>query len=121
MKTLDRELNAYYRRIASCLFCSRKERESLLLPLRIQIDSWLQDNPEASIQDIRAHFGDPLDIAADAISNSDSVVLLKHMRTRQKVFCILLLAMLALIAIWLGAWLFFMILNALKEGGYLPL
>lgn len=60
MRDRDRALlKHYYREIKSYLPCSRKEKKRILKEIRGNVDSFLEDHPEADFEAIQTHFGTP--------------------------------------------------------------
>ena len=107
MRDRDRVLlKHYYREIKSYLPCSRKEKKRILKEIRGNVDSFLEDHPEADFEAIQTHFGTPHLISVSCVENMDTVKLLKALKIRKRIITAVaatLLAALLLRAIGLAA------------------
>ena len=121
MTPLDQEIDKYLKEIKSWLPFPCKEISCILLPLQANIDSYTLEKPNATIAEIKSHFGAPEDIAAAYVSGISDMQLLKKRFMIQKNLKIVLLGVLIMLGIWLFEWLFFIILHVIKTGGFKPI
>lgn len=71
MKITNKERNQYINQIKKLLFCSSKERKKFLKEFNDNIDDFLKDNPEASIEELQKTMGTPQEIADGFLGNAD--------------------------------------------------
>ena len=60
-----KELEHYRRQIKKSITVSSKEKDEMLRGLQTGIEEYLEQNPDATMEDVRAHFGEPCEIAAE--------------------------------------------------------
>lgn len=72
MKITNKERNQYINQIKKLLFCSSKERKKFLKEFNDNIDDFLKDNPEASIDELQKAMGTPQEIADGFLGNADT-------------------------------------------------
>ena len=95
MRDRDRALKRYDREIRSYLPCSCKEQKRILEEIRGNVDSFLEDHPEADFEAIQAHFGTPHLISVSCVENMDSKDLLKTIKIRKRIVTAVAAALLA--------------------------
>ena len=69
MKITDKERRKYLKEIQELLVCSAKERRRFIKEFESNIDDYISDDPEASIEDLRNAMGSPQEIAEGFIAN----------------------------------------------------
>lgn len=69
MKITDKERRKYLKEIQELLVCSAKERRRFIKEFDGNIDDYISDNPEASIEELRNAMGSPQEIAEGFIAN----------------------------------------------------
>ena len=79
------EITQYCREVRSYLPCSFREKRRIIRQIQDNISLYLQDHPDADMQQIRAHFGTPNQIAAACVEDMETAVLLRSLRTRKKI------------------------------------
>ncbi len=72
MKITNKERNQYINQIKKLLFCSSKDRKKFLKEFNDNIDDFLKDNPEASIDELQKAMGTPQEIADGFLGNADT-------------------------------------------------
>ena len=77
-------LKRYYREIRSWLPVSSGQKNKIVGDLSSSIDAYLDTHPEADLQEIQAHFGNPSSIASAYVDNADTVDLLRDLRIRKR-------------------------------------
>lgn len=78
MKITNKERNQYINQIKKLLFCSSKERKKFLKEFNDNIDDFLKDNPEASIEELQKTMGTPQEIADGFLGNADTKAIKKR-------------------------------------------
>lgn len=81
----DSALKRYVRSISDGLPYSMRARKQILSQIRESIDDYLQENPEADLATVQAHFGTPQEIAASFVNEQDASTLLHKMSIKKKV------------------------------------
>ncbi len=91
------ELNRYYREISCGLICSSGEKKKFLAELKGNVCDFLENNPDASFEDIRNTFGTPAEIAESFKQQTDITAIKKKMSVKKMLLC----AVLAMVVVWL--------------------
>ena len=100
MGSNDPGLKEYIRSISCELPCSGKKKKQIISQIRSGIMDYLQENPEADISAIQAHFGTGREIAASFVDYEDASVLLKKMSIKKKVLAIVAGVMAVTLLTW---------------------
>lgn len=98
------EITQYCREVRSYLPCSFREKRRIIRQIQDNIALYLQDHPDADMQQIRAHFGTPNQIAAACVEDMETAVLLRSLRTRKKIVTAVAAGVLVALTMW-GAYL----------------
>lgn len=69
MKITNRERKKYIREIQKLLVCSAKERRKFIRDFNSNIDDFVSDNPDASIDELEKAMGTPQEIADGFMAN----------------------------------------------------
>lgn len=59
----DEIVEVYFREIKALLLCSKEQKEELLLGLKSDVEDFIEEHPDATLQDLKDHFGTPESIA----------------------------------------------------------
>ena len=100
MGSNDPGLKEYIRSISCELPCSGKKKKQIISQIRSGIMDYLQENPEADISAIQAHFGTGREIAAGFVDYEDASVLLKKMSIKKKALAIIAGVMILITVTW---------------------
>ena len=100
MKHNERVLSCYIRSIGSWLPCGRKQKQKILISVEENVRSYLAENPDAGMAQVRKHFGTPRQIAAGCVDDMDTAALLSALRLRKRVYQAILASLLVLILLW---------------------
>ena len=107
MKITNKERNQYINQIKKLLFCSSKERKKFLKEFNDNIDDFLKDNPEASIEELQKTMGTPQEIADGFLGNADTKAIKKRTSIVRVLIIIgavgLLIFAITLLGLWLDA------------------
>lgn len=95
-----KELNQYYRQVASWLPCGGRLKKQLMGNIKATVGGYLADHPEADFAALQAHFGTPQQIAIAFVEEMETEELLRSLHIRRKVVTILLSCVIAIVAIW---------------------
>ncbi|MCI9575757.1 MAG: hypothetical protein HFJ84_03595 [Clostridiales bacterium] len=60
---LEQELKAFFKELNGLLLCSEEEKEAIFAGIQESVDEYLDDHPDASMEDIIKRIGTPEDIA----------------------------------------------------------
>lgn len=97
-KTNDRELKEYYARISHCVVCGHKQKSAFLKELKNTVEEFRLSNPDASVDEIKAFFGSPEQIAASFTENRDWRELKKNLSVKKLLLLAVILALLIYVA-----------------------
>lgn len=95
---MNKVLDNYFDRIAKAL--PRKGRKTLLPDIKDGVESYLAENPDATVDDVIAYVGTPEDIVSEYYANLDGREISKEIKIGRKLVIILLLFLLALAVIF---------------------
>lgn len=102
-----RAMSGYFRRLERALDCPRGARRPFLERTRQMAEDFLQERPEATVQEAAGYLGEPGELAQGFLETLDPEVLAKH-RRRKKVLRWGLAALTAVLVIaviiYLGIW-----------------
>ena len=76
---MSKEIKKYLKEIKLLLPAFNKEEKKFLRDLMERIEDYLDENPNATMQDIENQFGTPMEIAQSYMSSLDLDVLLKRL------------------------------------------
>lgn len=96
MKITDNERKKYINEIQKLLVCEPKERRNFVRDFNSNIDDFLSDNPEASIDELEKAMGTPQEIADGFMSNASP----KDIKKRTSIARIVLIAV-AIVAVFI--------------------
>ena len=63
-----KELVKYYKEIGKSIMGSKEEKRKILKILHNDVEDFMDQNPDATVETIRGHFGDPALFAQESIS-----------------------------------------------------
>lgn len=87
MRIPNPDARRYYRRIRSFLPSVGKAKAAILAQLKQTLSDFVGQHPDARYEDIQAHYGTPEVVAAAYIEAQDTAVLLRNLRLRKRVLC----------------------------------
>lgn len=61
----EKEVKSYYKQIEKSIPASPKEKNKMMQGLQTGIEEYIEQNPDATLEDIHTHFGEPAEIAAE--------------------------------------------------------
>lgn len=104
-----RAMSGYFRRLERALDCPRGVRRPFLERTRQIAEDFLQERPEATVQEAAGYLGEPGELAQGFLETLDPEVLAKY-RRRKKLFrwglAALAAALAAAVIIYLGIWVY---------------
>lgn len=98
LNSLQKEINRYCREVRSLLITQTKESKRFLMEFRASVNDYIEANNVRSFSEVRAHFGEPEEIAKAFLDTTQLVYIRKRLRIKNAVLFILLAALL----IWFG-------------------
>lgn len=90
----------YFRTIRSYLPCSHKLKKRITNEIASSVNGFLEDHPDATIADVRAHFGEPQNIAAAYVDDMNTPELLHALRVRRRTITIILVGVITALFMW---------------------
>lgn len=72
MPVTDSERKQYIKQIKALLVCDKGQQKRFLNDFNADIDDFIKDSPEASIDDIKKNFGSPQEITDSFLSSASS-------------------------------------------------
>ena len=98
---IEKELNEFYKKISKVL--PQDGRKTLLPDIKTGVDSYLVENPEATIDDVISYVGTPECIANEYYANQDGKQLTKEIKIGKKILMIVAMSMLLAALIFAAA------------------
>lgn len=84
-KQLNRELECYYKNIAAVLLCDKNEKDSFIKELKGNIREYIEDEPDATIEDIKDIFGTEKAIGESFRAEADITSIRKKLSLKKTV------------------------------------
>ena len=103
---MSREIEAYLKQIERGLFtCPKKKRAAFLRDFRGNLNTYIEEHPNASVQELQSIFGTPEAIAEGFLQSDEFTTTKKVVSSKKRIVRILIAAVCALVvaAIVLGA------------------
>lgn len=105
MKITDKERKKYINEIQKLLVCDLKERKKFVRDFNSNIDDFLSDNPEASIDELEKAMGTPQEIADGFISNASPKDIKKRTSIAKIVLIAVAMVVVFIVTIYTTAWI----------------
>ena len=93
MNEINKQLQEYYREISKHVICPGKLKKEFLNQLKDDIDCFISDNPEATIEDVKENFGTAKAIAESFMQGMDVSGLKKKLNISKMIFIALVIAL----------------------------
>lgn len=103
MNRNNRAAKKYLQKVRRSLTCPRKLKKRMLDGLRSDIDAYLEEHPNASLEDLTERFGEPAALSESYLSALDAGELKSAVNVKKRVVLIVLSACAAAVLIWLIA------------------
>lgn len=91
-KVTDSELNGYFSEIAASLICSERQKKEFMSVLKGEIETFLEENPEADLKEIIAVFGSAETISRSFMENSDPKAIAKKLKIKKYILTAIITA-----------------------------
>ena len=100
------DVRNYYRQIAGWLPCGGTCKKKIMERIRVNVEGYLSESPDADLEEIQKRFGEPREIAAAYVSDMDTGELLRALRVRRRVLAVALTVVMFVAVSWGGyiAW-----------------
>lgn len=85
MSISKRALQKYFRQVKGELLCPRKTRKQIMEDLKKNVSLYLEEHPEATIENILHTFGSPRQIAASYVEELPTPELIKKLKLRKRI------------------------------------
>ncbi len=95
-RVTDIELKDYYLQIDRLTLCDRRRKKEFLCQLKENVEEFISDLPEATMQDVEKTFGTPEAIAESFTANTDGVQIRKQVKLKK----VLVMAVIAALIIY---------------------
>lgn len=105
MKITDNERKKYINEIQKLLVCEPKERRNFVRDFNSDIDDFISDNPEASIDELEKAMGTPQEIADGFMSNASPKDIKKRTSIARIVLFASVITMILIVIFYATAWI----------------
>lgn len=109
----------YLWKVGGWLPCSGKLKREIMARIKTVLDDYLNDHPDADFAELSHRLGTPQQIAASYIEEMNVQDLLKQLRIRRKIICIVVATALTLVSLWAGVVITALIRHVKAMDGYL--
>lgn len=109
----------YLWKVRGWLPCSGKLKREIMARIKTVLNDYLNDHPDADFAELSHRFGTPQQIAASYIEEMNVQDLLKQLRIRKKIICIVVATALTLVSLWAGVVITALIRHVKAMDGYL--
>ena len=114
-KGIETDLKRHYKQIDKAL--PWEGRKDLLPGIKSGVNSYLAENPEATVDDVIAYVVTPEDIAAEYYANQDGTKITKKIKASRLILTVVLSIVLFVMAVYIC----FMLYTFIKDVLYYPL
>ena len=97
-KTSKKQLDEYFAEVSKALMCPPKQKKAFINQLRSDVESFLNDNPDATADEIKACFGSAESIAQSFITNSEPGTLKKALDIKKVILIGVIVALVIYLA-----------------------
>lgn len=108
----------YLRKVKDYLPCSAKQKNKILLKIRADLKTYMQEVPDAGYAQLVARFGEPSQIASAYVDEMDTLSLLIALRIKRKIVTAVVALCLTLTAMWTAALAYQLYYNAMMANGF---
>lgn len=98
----NRAARQYMQEVKAMLPGAGKQKKAILNRIRTTVEEYLADSPNAVYEEIVSRLGSPNQIAASCLEEMDTAELMKQLRTKKKMVCIVTAAALVIVMLWVG-------------------
>ena len=92
----------YIQEVKEMLPGAGKQKKAILNRIRTTVEEYFLENPGASYEEIVLRLGEPNQIAASCLEEMDTAVVMKQLRIKKTVVCIVTATTLAIVMLWAG-------------------
>ena len=93
MNEINKKLQEYYREVSKHVICPNKLKKEFLNQLKDDIDCFISDNPEATIEDVKENFGTAMAFAESFMQGMDVSGLNKKLNIRRVILITCIVAL----------------------------
>ena len=103
----EKDLLKYYKEIEKTLACDKKQKQSILHNLDCNVQEYREQNPNASLEEIITHFGEPKLFAGEMLASLDEGELNTKMKKAKntKQIVVICCAVVLLVALFAFGWM----------------
>lgn len=91
---MNKHLEAYYKEIYSLIVCEGKQKKAFIKELQSAVCEYTELNPACTIEDIRAVFGTPEEIAVSFIENGSLTKVKRQINIKKVIIAAVITALL---------------------------
>lgn len=102
MANRDAQIKRYIRSIRMEIPCAYEMKKSIMQRIQESVELYLEQNPTADIEEVRAHFGTPQAIALSYIEDQDGLELLKKMHLKRRILAMVAGVLAVVVLSWVG-------------------
>ena len=95
-----KELNNYFREITGALPCTGCKKRKILRDLRLSVDGFLEEHPDATLEAVAEHFGTPQQIADSYTEEMPPRELQRQMKIKKWIIGIVAGAVVCALLMW---------------------
>lgn len=104
-KELEKELKPYFRSISYALPYSYSKKKKYFLNLKSEISSYVEENPDAKLEDIKENFGTPGEIMDSILETEGGDKILHSLKVGRWIKRVVLVTCILLVVIYTAIWI----------------
>ena len=116
--TQNRFVRKYLRQVRGMLPCSLKMKKHTMMQLQNEIFLFLEESPQGDYAALVSRFGKPEKIAASYVEDMGTAEILKKLRIRKRIVCLVAILLILALITWGIAVKWALYNNDINNGGY---
>lgn len=115
---INRELKNYYGEISKVLICSGREKREIINSIKESVSCYLNEHPEADIDEIRSIFGTSKEVAEEYLNNETAESIRTKIKRGNAVILIVSIAVTIALIVFIAAICFELLESSSISHGY---
>lgn len=114
----SKTIQQYCKAVKKELSCPGKIKKDLIIRLTPDLEMFAEENPNASLEDISAHFGSPKEVAESYLASLDEEELKKRINKAKRIWITVIAVCAAILLLFIATYIYMIIDNKDSESVY---
>lgn len=114
----SKTIQQYCKAVKKELSCPGKIKKDLIIRLTPDLEMFTEENPNASLDDISAHFGSPKEVAESYLASLDEEELKKRINKAKRIWITVIAVCTAILLLFIATYIYMIIDNKDSESVY---